>query len=397
MWRSREEVVGEGLCWVEWHWCLGVRLGLECWHYRLSPLRWGLSHPWLRSWRTGRLLNSVVYWCWRHPQGQTNNRWNGGENGRDEDQSATLSFLSMVETVWGALGKWTTAAGFLAMTVSLMVAYIGGAGELAAQALFQGCGVTSSQASVAFAAAAGLTLGSGYRLCEKVNQGLVLALIASFIAITVTGLPNLHISFLQYANWHQVFPKNISIGLVAFLSQGTVPTILSLFQGNVSKARKAILWGNTIPLIVYALWEAVALGEVPHSEGQLTAAAFLSMLGSMNGPLFSPAIQVFSLCAISSSAIGVGLSVSDTISDIFRGKVGEDLYRAPREYCTVGESPVIWRITGFACSRSTPDFYINELERGNSSWSACPVRNAPCQWRPSDSRVWTTDSICHTC
>jgi len=244
------------------------------------------------------------------------------------DDSVQLSFLSMAESALGKQARWLTAGLYIFVQTALTTAYIAGVGDvLSSDAL--PFGLTPVSASALFAAVFGGLLVAGANACEVVNRGLVVGLVASFGMMISRGVSSIQPETLTHmANWGSIFPGGLSVAMVAFLSQSTVPTVLQYFNGNVRKTRQAILLGNIVPLAVYTIWEAVALSAVPYSPDMSRSPAdFLVALGqAIGGSNFYLASVCFSVCALTSSFLGVGLGLVDCLVDLFPG--GKSALRA---------------------------------------------------------------------
>ena len=93
------------------------------------------------------------------------------------------------------------------------------------------------------------------------------------------------------------------------------------------KAKYAILGGTVIALLLYVLWMVSIFGNLPRSAfGEVIAQGgnVDVLLGALSGVIASEHVQsvlnAFSMAAILSSFIGVGLGVFDYLADLFQLK-----------------------------------------------------------------------------
>uniref|UniRef100_A0A0E0EFM4 Uncharacterized protein n=1 Tax=Oryza meridionalis TaxID=40149 RepID=A0A0E0EFM4_9ORYZ len=118
----------------------------------------------------------------------------------------------------------------------------------------------------------------------------------------VVASGNLQWSSLLEANFAAA-PQSIPIIALSFV-----------YQGDLSKVRKAIVVGTAIPLALFLIWDAVILGTLPGLAGDGTIIDPLEQLRSSNGTV-GPIVEAFSFLAIGTSYIGFVLGLSDFIAD----------------------------------------------------------------------------------
>ncbi|MCO5573123.1 hypothetical protein L7F22_026888 [Adiantum nelumboides] len=153
---------------------------------------------------------------------------------------------------------------------------------------------------------------------------------------------------LLKANFGAV-PQSIPIIGLSLVYQNVVPVVCTSLEGDLKRIRSAIVWGTTIPLIMFLVWDAVILGSlagVPHSEDPLVA------LRSANG-IIGPIIEVFSLLAIATSYIGFVLGLADFLADLLKLPSGR------------GNQPIPYLLSVFpplVFSLSNPDIFFKALD-----------------------------------
>jgi tryptophan-specific transport protein len=143
-------------------------------------------------------------------------------------------------------------------------------------------------------------------------------------------------SMTTHASYARYLPAMLPVALTSFGYHHSVSTMRA-YYGNETRAKYAILGGTAIALTLYYLWIVSIYGNLPRSEfpqiikqgGDVSL--LLTALGSViNSAKVTQAINAFSLAAILSSFIGVGLGLFDFLADLFhfedtkagRGKIG---------------------------------------------------------------------------
>jgi len=228
------------------------------------------------------------------------------------DSTQTINLADMAGSTVGRWGRNLVGGGFLFNSGTLMVAYIAKSGEI-----FQQIGGGSCQAgSMVFCAGLGLMLyAGGTKAADHTNRVLTLALLATFGYVTLYGTRFIDPANLSYGDWSQA-PDTIAVVFLALVYHDLVPVICSYLGGDLDKIRKAIVLGSVPPLLMFLLWDSVALGMIPidalaqsgNGEMIIDPLAFLLASGD---PSLVLAISVFSVSAIATSAIGTALSLSD--------------------------------------------------------------------------------------
>ena len=158
----------------------------------------------------------------------------------------------------------------------------------------------------------------GTRTVDKVNRLLMLGLVVCYFAMLFFILPEIKLSYLMERNW-PALEIGISVVATSFGFHIIIPSLSTYLHRDPVALRKCILWGSTIPLAVYLLWELLTLGVSPQEsiakayEQGLDGATLLSnILHNSNIAFFS---STFSFFAIVTSFIGVSLSLSHFLED----------------------------------------------------------------------------------
>jgi hypothetical protein len=153
-------------------------------------------------------------------------------------------------------------------------------------------------------------------------------LLASFAALVATAAGRVDPALLARADWGEVWPRGVSIGVLSFGAQNVVPTLFAYLGRDPARTRAAVLLGTALPLGMYSLWELVALGAVPPAAlgASPDQNEFLARIAGGVGGAGAAAVPAFSVCAIGSSMAGASVSFVDFWQD---GLASLGLVRVP--------------------------------------------------------------------
>lgn len=167
------------------------------------------------------------------------------------------------------------------------------------------------------------------RIVDRISVILIIFMALSFI-FSVFGLTaNIELTTLfdtqaKDSNYAIYAMGLLPVALTSFGYHHSVATMRA-YYGEERKAKLAILGGTAIALSLYLLWVISIFGNLPRdqfapviaSDGNLDV-----LLGALGNVIESgsvkQAINAFSIAAILSSFIGVGLGVFDFLADFFK-------------------------------------------------------------------------------
>ncbi|MFM2587455.1 aromatic amino acid transporter [Vibrio sp. TBV020] len=207
----------------------------------------------------------------------------------------------------------------------LLYAYITSSGLILQDLL----DVNSKVASTLFVAVFSMFVWHSTRAVDRISVILIVFMVLSFV-FGVSGLAvNVNVSVLldtidpdaKYAPYAMVM---LPVALTSFGYHHSVSSMRA-YYGEERRAKYAILGGTMIALGLYFLWLVSIFGNLPReSFGDVieqggNVDALLMALGSViESQNVERAINAFSMAAILSSFIGVGLGVFDFLADFFR-------------------------------------------------------------------------------
>jgi tryptophan-specific transport protein len=207
----------------------------------------------------------------------------------------------------------------------LLYAYITSSGLILQDIL----NLDSKIASILFVLVFSAFVWHSTRAVDKISVVLILFMILSFV-FGVSGLAikvDMSILFDTINQETSYAPYALAMLPVALTSFGYHHSVASMraYYGEETKAKHAILIGTIIALSLYFLWLFSIYGNLPRAQfGPIieqggNVDALLSALGSaIESDKVANAINAFSMAAILSSFIGVGLGVFDYLADLFK-------------------------------------------------------------------------------
>ena len=207
----------------------------------------------------------------------------------------------------------------------LLYAYITSSGLILSGLL----GINSQFASVLFVLVFSCFVWHSTRAVDRISVVLIAFMVLSFV-LGVSGLAaNIDATMLFHSLTEELgqAPYALAMLPVALTSFGYHHSVASMraYYGEEQKAKQAILGGTLIALALYLLWLLSIFGNLPRNAfGPIIAKGgdvdvLLGALASViESKRVSNAINLFSMAAILSSFIGVGLGVFDYLADLFK-------------------------------------------------------------------------------
>ena len=208
----------------------------------------------------------------------------------------------------------------------LLYAYITSSGLILQDLL----GLDSKIASILFVFVFGAFVWHSTRAVDRISVLLIIFMVLSF-AFSIFGLTsNISLETLfdsaktetsEYAKYAMMM---LPVALTSFGYHHSVSSMRA-YYGEEKKASQAILYGTLISLFLYLVWILSIFGNLPRdqfapiiaSDGNIDV--LLKTLGGViDSPSIKQSLNAFSMAAILSSFIGVGLGVFDFLADFFK-------------------------------------------------------------------------------
>ncbi|WP_261815434.1 aromatic amino acid transporter [Vibrio gallicus] len=207
----------------------------------------------------------------------------------------------------------------------LLYAYITSSGLILQDIL----NIDAKIASILFVLVFSAFVWHSTRAVDRISVILITFMVLSFV-FGVSGLAvkvDMSVLFDTISEEVAYAPYAMAMLPVALTSFGYHHSVSSMraYYGEENKAKQAILGGTVIALALYFLWLFSIFGNLPRTDfGPVieqggNVDALLTALGSViESERVSNAINTFSMAAILSSFIGVGLGVFDFLADFFK-------------------------------------------------------------------------------
>ncbi|MCH9630011.1 MAG: Tyrosine-specific transport protein [Chlamydiia bacterium] len=234
-----------------------------------------------------------------------------------------VNLLSMVDKTLGKTGRICGWILYLFLFYALGVAYLSSSANhtnyFFNHVLMLNIPVWFS--SVFFVIVFGWLIYLGTRPVDLFNRGLMFAKIVVFACLLILGANFVKSKLLLYTDFkYSLF--SLPILIISFGFHNMIPSLYSYLGGDVKRIKSSILAGSLLTLLVYVLWEIIALGilTVNGPNGILesyhndigAAQALRNVLGSNSLGIFA---QLLAFFAILTSFIAQSLSLVHFLGD----------------------------------------------------------------------------------
>ncbi|KAF5473676.1 hypothetical protein F2P56_005649 [Juglans regia] len=239
----------------------------------------------------------------------------------EEDGVEEVSFTGLAAKAVGSRFGAFVALVYVSLCFSLLVACVSGIGSLVSQ-WFPWMNLVMAHALFPLAVGT-LVLFFPFKAIDAANRVLCLAMLLSITSLVIVGLSMAKTKILgsfAYASWgfSSILPA-IPVTVLTLGFHVITPFICKIAGNTVHEARKAILVGGAVPLIMVLSWNLIVLGLAGVNRAASRENP-ISLLLSVN-PSASPAIQCFAFSALATSLIGYAVSfpkqLLDTLDLIF--------------------------------------------------------------------------------
>ncbi|CAL8461729.1 g1260 [Coccomyxa elongata] len=238
-----------------------------------------------------------------------------------------VSITSIAQATLGRTGARLSSSAYLLLHYSLLVAYTAKSGEIcdSLRPLLLGGPAAGDTSSLIWSVPFCGTLAAGCyflkpRQLDRANGVLLAAVLLSFMGLLWQTAALVNPANLVHSDWTAV-PKTLPVLSLAFVYQNVVPIICSSLEGDLKRVRQSIIFGLSIPLVMFVAWNGAILGSlnVPLSGAKSDPLEMLTQQSPSVGIL----IQIFSLLAIATSYIGFVLGLADFLSDLLKLPSGQ--------------------------------------------------------------------------
>ena len=226
--------------------------------------------------------------------------------------------ISLSEMAGRTLGKEGAACvtfTYLFLSCTLLTAYVSKSGAIISN-VADGLGgefphIDPGFASIVFTVVMGGSLATGgVKLADSMNQVLTLTLLSLFAVLIGGGAQAVDWGGLDFTGDWTYAPQCVPVVFLALVYHDLIPVICSYLAGDSKKIRKAVVLGSTVPLTMFLIWDAVALGVQAGTGGNTNSDPLTALMTYGDGAV-ALVVGGFSFCAIATSFIGTAIGVSE--------------------------------------------------------------------------------------
>lgn len=234
------------------------------------------------------------------------------------------NYLTLARHFLGERFRVPVAGCFIFLYCCLLVAYFSGIGPMLAAGLapLLGGGVPVFVLLLGLAALFGVVLMRGAHSVSRINSWLSVGMFLCFFALTLLWVPQVKEENLEHSDWSLTLLAT-PVLFSAFGYHNIVPSLCTLLRRDRMALRQSIILGTVLAYALFMVWQWVIIGTVPLAAMQEGLAANLpvtEIVGNHTG-ISSIAIlyaKGFAFFAITTSLLGVSLSLVDFYSDSFK-------------------------------------------------------------------------------
>jgi tyrosine-specific transport protein len=238
-----------------------------------------------------------------------------------DERDESFNYPSLFHNHLGNAGKWGAILANLLILYGLMIAYLAGATAILA-GLLPPYIPEWAILLFFFVIITALNLRE-MDVIRRHNTLLMFFMWGSFAIIVLLATSRIETPRLSYTDW--VFlPSTIPIIVTAFNFHNIIPHICHSLEWDPKQVRNAIWMGVFIGYAMSGVWILVCIGAMPLDGGGTSIyEAFISNTPStvplskiINNKLFTVFASIFSLLAISTSCLAVGISLMGFFEDL---------------------------------------------------------------------------------
>lgn len=238
----------------------------------------------------------------------------------EEDNAAEVSFTGLATKSFGNKFGIFVALVYASLSFSLMVACVSGIGSIVSQWFPS---MNPFLANAIFPLVSGILIGFfPFDAIDITNRCLCFLMLFSITSLVAIGLSvarsNVLASF-GHSCWKiSAVLRAVPVMVLTLGFHVITPFICNLAGDSVSDARRAILVGGVVPLVMVLSWNLIVLGLARINVTVLSSSIDpISLLLSVNPSALS-AVQGFAFSALATSLIGYAVSFPKQLLDTWK-------------------------------------------------------------------------------
>ena len=271
-------------------------------------------------------------------------------NSKDE-----VSLFSVTRSTLGEAGAVVFSIAYVFMHECLIIACCLKGAEILSSGRYV-AEVGFNEGVLVFGGVLGLFVAlSSEKVLDFTNRMLVLVVVSALIWLVSLCVGEVDMANLERSDF-SLMGNTISGISVAFVYQSVLPSVVSSLEGDVTKIKKATVLGTAVPLGMFLLWNAVALGALSRRfkrSGRKSVGVLASKIENGTGTML---IDTFSFGAVATSFIGFTIGLKTFIAD---GLSSIDVKSEPVSYSLTLIPPLTFAIT-------YPDVFISAVDNAGT-------------------------------
>ncbi len=237
------------------------------------------------------------------------------------------NMVSMARATLGKVGELVTWACYCLLLFALLSAYAAGGSDLLRQ-LFSmiGLSVPSWVNTIIFIVVLAAVIFHGVRAVDYANRVLMTIKLFAYIMVVILLLHHVDLKNLYGGQIH-LLGSAVLVVITSFGYATIVPPLRNYFHSDVKKLRLAITMGSLISLVCYVLWDLTVQGNIAAqganglmamSESSRAVSDLTTQLShQVHSTWVFEMAHLFTSVCLTTSFLGVGLSLADFIRDGF--------------------------------------------------------------------------------
>ena len=229
------------------------------------------------------------------------------------------NLITLSSRLLGRWGKGFCWVLYLFLFSCLMIAHIAGGGGVVSD--LTGGALPSWFGTILYVLLFSPVVLFGALWVDRFNLGLIVGIVITYLFFVSSSISYVTPSLLTRMDWGKMW-WSLPVVFTAFGYQSLIPTLFNYMNRNVTKVRLAIIFGTTIPLVIYILWEFLILGIVPldGSGGLLQSLqkgeSAVNPLGNyIRNPTLLTMGRAFAFFAMTTSYLGISIAFIDFLLD----------------------------------------------------------------------------------
>ena len=229
------------------------------------------------------------------------------------------NLITMASRMLGKPGKIICWFVYLFLFETVMIAHVDGGGSITSELLLGKLGLIPSMIFYVILFSPVVYLGT--KAVDRINIFMFSGVIISYLLFLIVAIKHVDLSRLTAHHWGKIWLA-VPILFTSFTYQVIIPTLVTYMKRDFIKVRKTIIYGTTIPLVVYLVWQVLILGIIPieGANGLLEAAqkgeTAVSPLKHFLESNFVVGIgKAFGFFAMTASYIALSLAFVDFLAD----------------------------------------------------------------------------------